>query len=126
MSKFTIILHLGLMKRICCQWKFIHEFLFICGVLPERCIKFSNFFSWEPLVHQIHDVISLINTESKRRLKIQKFIYLIAYPSLTLIYNYSSNTFLSSGKYVSLLVVFRTSSVETIIYYNVPSDNTLM
>ena len=66
MSKFTMALYFCLIRSIVCQQNCIHEFLFMCRVCPERCIKLLKFSSWEPFVQQLNDAISLINTESKR------------------------------------------------------------
>ena len=59
-------LYFCLIRSIVCQQNCIHEFLFMCRVCPERCIKLPKFSSWEPFVQQLNDAISLINTESKR------------------------------------------------------------
>ena len=58
--------------------------------------------------------------------KIRKIRYLSTNTSWNLISKYSSETILSSGNYVSLLVLFRTSSVETVRYDKDPSYYTLM
>ena len=40
--------------------------------LSKICIKFSKISSREPFIYYLHDVISLINNETKRRMIIQK------------------------------------------------------
>ena len=64
----------------------IHQLLFIYEFFPKKCINVSKLSSWEPFIYQIHDVISPINTKTKRRLKIQKFKYLNTDTSWTYIY----------------------------------------
>ena len=57
---------------------------------------------------------------------VRKFRSLIKYPSWTFISKCSLKNIVSSVNYISLLVVFRTSSVETVRYDNITSENTLM
>ena len=68
----------------------------------------------------------MINSDTKRSLentkvKVLKDIYLLDFNLKSF-----SNTFIISGIAVSLLVVFRTSSVETVREERVQSENTLM
>ena len=72
-SKFFMISHLCLMKRIYCQCKFIHQLLFMCIVCTKRCINIFKCSSWEPFIYQLHDMIILINTETKRIMENIKF-----------------------------------------------------
>ena len=71
MFKFSMLFYFCLMKRIYCQQKCIYQLLIVCRVLPKRSIKLSKFSSWVPLIYQFHDVISIINTKTKRRLENQ-------------------------------------------------------
>ena len=57
--------------------------------------------------------------------QIRKFKCLSKDPYCILISKSSSKTLLNSGNYVSLLVLFRTSSLETVGYDTFPSENTL-
>ena len=70
--KCNMIFHFWLMKCISLKWKCSHQLLFKCRVCLKRCIKLSKFSSQEPFIYQFHDVISLINTETKRRLSNQE------------------------------------------------------
>ena len=68
----------------------------------------------------------MINTETKRslentKIKVLKDIYLLDFNLKSF-----SNTFIISGIAVSLLVAFRTPSVETVRQEIVQSENTLM
>ena len=63
-----MVLHLWLLKGIYWQCNCSQKFILIWGVCKKICIYFSEFSSWEPFVDQLHDLISLINTESRRRL----------------------------------------------------------
>ena len=66
MSKFSIIFRVCLIRVIYCQCKFRHQLLFMCRVCTKRCINVYKFSSWEPFIYQLHDMITLINTETKR------------------------------------------------------------
>ena len=61
-----MILHFWISKGIYCQEKCSHEIIFICGIFLKRCINLSKFSIWETLIYQFHDLIILINTETKR------------------------------------------------------------
>ena len=65
-STIFMIYHFLVMKGIYCQCKFIHQLLFMCRVCTKRCIDIYKFFSWKPFIYQYHDMIILINTETKR------------------------------------------------------------
>ena len=78
MSRFTMVFNFYLMKIISCKWNFRHKFLLRSELRLERCDKISKFSILEPFVHHLHDVISMINTETKRivgNTKIQLFKY---------------------------------------------------
>ena len=68
LSKIFIIFHFCLMKVVFCQWKCIHEILFVCRVYTKICINLSKFSSLEPFIYQFYDVINLVNTGINRRL----------------------------------------------------------
>ena len=42
-----------------------HEIFLICRVIAEGCINLSQFNIREPLNNQLHDMVDLINSESK-------------------------------------------------------------
>ena len=65
---FTMVFHFWFLKRISSQWNFLHEWFIIWGLFPKWCIKLTNIYSWEPSIDQVHSVIILIYTKTKRRL----------------------------------------------------------
>ena len=69
MSKFSMIFHFCLIKGISCQCKCSHQLSFIFRFCTKRCINLSKLSSCEPFIYQLHDLIILINTKTKRRLE---------------------------------------------------------
>ena len=96
MSNLLIILPFWLLKFISCPWNHGHEFLLTYIVYLKGCIKISKLSIWEPLIDQIHDVISLINTKTKMIFINPENSYMGTDPSWILISDFSSDTFLSS------------------------------
>ena len=124
MYRFTMVLKFCFLKGISSQWNFYHEFFPMCGVCLKWCIDLPNFPIWGLFIDQVLSVIILINTKTKRILHNTKSQLFKDRPFLGFISNYFWNTFLSSEKAVTLLVVFKyqhyidTERWETVTYVN--------